>query len=88
MSNGSASDSTGVKVYLACPLHIRWTISTPERIVAAQVIDLKPSMDQIRRLMRRWSCSMRLFRYWLCRMPIGFSVRHERSCNRLSGRRK
>lgn len=59
-------------------------ISMPHSIVAAQVIDLKPSMDRIRRLIRRWSCSMRLFRYWLCRMRIGFSSRCDWSRSRLS----
>jgi hypothetical protein len=59
-------------------------ISMPKGIVAAQVIDLKTSMDRILRLMRRWSCSKWLLRYWLRRMRIGFSVRGERFCNRLS----
>ncbi len=28
-------------MYFACSLHMMWTISMPERIVAAQAIDLK-----------------------------------------------
>ncbi|BCH27784.1 hypothetical protein MesoLjLc_76630 [Mesorhizobium sp. L-8-10] len=47
----------------------------PDNIVAALAADLKPSIGRIRRLIRRWSCSIRLFMYWLCRMRIGFSGR-------------
>jgi hypothetical protein len=39
ISNCSATDGAAVKVCPACPLRIMWTISMPERIVAAQVID-------------------------------------------------
>jgi len=38
----------------------------------AEIGDLKPSIGRTRRLMRRWSCSMRLLRYWLWRIRIGF----------------
>ena len=58
--------------------------SQVELLLDAQANDLKPSMDRIRCLMRRWSCLMRLFRYWLCRIRIGFSGRRDRSCNRFS----
>lgn len=54
----------------------------PFRMIAADAGDLKPSIDPMRRLMRRWSCSIRLLRYFLLRVRIGFSRRRERSCKR------
>ena len=58
----------------------------PDRIMGGPALfgDLKPSIDRMRRLMRRWSCSIRLLRYWLRRMRIGFEERRERSRSRLS----
>jgi hypothetical protein len=39
------------------------TISMPDSVMLAEIGDLKPSIGRTRRLMRRWSCSMRLLRY-------------------------
>lgn len=46
--------------------------------------DLKPSIGRTRRLMRRWSCSILLFKYRLFLIVIGFSQRRERSSNRFA----
>src|SRR6188472_578560 len=61
-SNCSASDGRGFPAHFACPLRIMWIISIPLRIARALSIDLKPSIGRTRRLMRRWSCSIQLFR--------------------------
>ncbi|PAQ07705.1 hypothetical protein CIT26_20635 [Mesorhizobium temperatum] len=45
---------------------------------------LIPSMERMRRLTRRWSCSIRLLRYLLLRTRIGFSERRDRSRKRFS----
>jgi hypothetical protein len=47
--------------YGSLTLWIRRTSSMPSRMIAAEAADLKPSMDRIRSLMQRWSCSTRLF---------------------------
>ncbi|ESY65865.1 hypothetical protein X742_20180 [Mesorhizobium sp. LNHC232B00] len=43
----------GLYAYLACRLHIMWMIAMPERLTTALACDLKPSMDRMRRLIRR-----------------------------------
>src|ERR1019366_7026736 len=50
-----------------CPLRIRWASSTPAIVIAAFANDLNPAIDAQRRLMARWSCSMRLLRYYATR---------------------
>jgi hypothetical protein len=55
----------------------------PAIVMAALANDLNPAIDTQRRLIARWSCSMRLLRYLLVRT---FTFRQQR-CSRRSGHR-
>src|SRR5712691_8751827 len=50
---------------LNCPFLIFSANSIPEIVTAASSNRLNPSMDRIRCFTLRWSCSTRLFKYWL-----------------------
>jgi hypothetical protein len=50
-----------------CPLRMRCASSMPAIVMAAFLNDLNPAIDSQRRLIARWSCSMRLFRYLFVR---------------------
>lgn len=63
-----------------CPLRIRCASSMPEIVMAAIANDLNPAIDAQRRLMARWSCSMRLLRYLFVRT---FTFRQQ-GCSRRS----
>ena len=52
----------------------------PAIVIAAFANDLNPAIDAQRRLMARWSCSMRLLKYWLVRT---FTLR-QHGCSRRS----
>src|SRR5271166_2590401 len=49
---------------LNCPLWIRRSSSTPAIVIVAVLNCLKPSIGPMRSLTPRWSCSIRLFRYF------------------------
>jgi len=49
---------------LNCPLRMRCINSIPASVSEAVLKRLKPSMTFVRDLMLRWSCSIRLFRYF------------------------
>jgi hypothetical protein len=50
-----------------CLLRMRCASSMPEIVIAAFANELNPAIDARRRLIARWSCSMRLFKYVLVR---------------------
>src|ERR1700737_851947 len=52
---------------LNCPFLIFSASSIPEIVITALSNRLKPSMGRIRCFILRWSCSTRLFKYWLDR---------------------
>jgi hypothetical protein len=52
---------------LNCPFLIFSASSIPLIVIAAWSNRLNPSIGRIRCFTRRWSCSMRLFKYWLDR---------------------
>ena len=52
---------------LNCPFLIFSANSIPEIVTVARSNRLNPSMGRIRCFTRRWSCSTKLFRYWLHR---------------------
>jgi len=56
-----------------CPFLIICIVSMPDRMMRAQRKFLNPSIGRVRRLIARWSCSMRLFRYLFWRTLIGVS---------------
>jgi hypothetical protein len=67
----SAFQTVGIAVFLKssverlnCPLRMRCINSMPEIVVAALLNRLRPGMTFVRDLMFRWSCSIRLFRYF------------------------
>ncbi|TCK94568.1 hypothetical protein B0G74_1130 [Paraburkholderia sp. BL9I2N2] len=69
--DGTASQTAGAAVPLRprfarlnWPLGIRWTNSIPERVIAAFLKRLKPSMTFVRDSMLPWSCSTKLLRYF------------------------
>jgi len=45
--------------------------SIPSNVEAADVNDLKPSIGRVRLLMKRWSCSTMLFKYFPLTISIG-----------------
>jgi len=49
---------------LNCPLWIRCSSSIPEIVIAAVSNRLNPSIGSMRNFTPRWSCSIRLFRYF------------------------
>ncbi|CUH61579.1 Long-chain-fatty-acid--CoA ligase FadD13 [Thalassobacter stenotrophicus] len=53
-----------------CPLRIICATSMPARVAAAELNDLKVCMGRVIFFMKRWSCSMMLFRYFTCRTSI------------------
>jgi len=57
---------------LNCPLRIMSTDSMPTNIVGNWRNDWNPGISSIWRLISRWSCSIRLFRHFLCffRLPV------------------
>ena len=63
-----------------CPFRMRWASSMPAIVIAAFANDLKPAIDAHRRLMARWSCSIRLLRYLLV---LTFAFRQQ-GCSRRS----
>jgi hypothetical protein len=48
-----------------CPLRMRCASSMPAIVMVAFANDLNPAIDAQRRLIVRWSCSMRLLRYFV-----------------------
>ncbi len=52
---------------LNCPLLIFSANSIPEIVITALSKRFKPSIGRIRCFTLRWSCSTRLFKYWLDR---------------------
>ena len=61
---GVAASFRSTVARLNWPLRIRWISSIPEIVVAALLNRLKPSMTFVRDLMLRWSCSIKLFKYF------------------------
>jgi DNA-binding transcriptional LysR family regulator len=49
---------------LNCPLRMRCSSSMPAMVIAAFLKPLKPSITAMRCFTPRWSCSIRLFRYF------------------------
>jgi hypothetical protein len=66
-------------------LRIRWASSTPAIVSAAFANDLNPAIDAPRRLIARWSCSMRVLRYLLVhRIHVCGTSGHARSASSFS----
>ena len=52
----------------SCPFRIMCAVSIPANVTSAEWKALKPSIGRVIRLMKRWYCSMMLFRYLTCRI--------------------
>jgi hypothetical protein len=53
-----------------CCLRIMWATSMPSSVAEADLKDLNPFICRVNFLMKRWPCSIMLFRYLTCRTSI------------------
>ena len=53
-----------------CCLRIMWATSMPSSVAEADLQDFSPFICRVNFLMKWWSCSIMLFRYFTCRTSI------------------
>ena len=53
-----------------CCLRFMWATSRPSSVAEADLKDLNPFICRVNFLMKRWSCSIMLFRYLTCSTSI------------------